>query len=64
MPTASKDALDSDAIIAAQAFGWCVENGVPAANMAVATTNVSDLSRFADGSGNVLQAAMWQDIVP
>ena len=62
--TAGKDALDGDALLAAQVFVWCAENDVAVTRVAVATTNVSDMTRFADGAGNRLQAATWQEIVP
>lgn len=62
LPTASRHALDGDAILAGQVFEWCAANAVPTASVAVATTNVSDLSRFTDANGDALQAATWRDI--
>ena len=50
MPTASNDALDGDAILAAQALT------IDTADVVVATTNVSHLVRFAP-------AKIWQDIL-
>ncbi|MBC8142537.1 MAG: nucleic acid-binding protein [Armatimonadetes bacterium] len=64
IPTAAKEALDGDALIAAQVFRWCEREQIPASFIAVATTNVSDLSRFTGKSGVALQAATWQNIVP
>jgi len=62
IPTASDDALDGDALIAAQVFVWCAATGIPTATIAVSTSNPAHLTRFADSAGNALQAARWQDI--
>ena len=44
LPTAPREALDGDAILAAQALTM----GLPAGEVLVATTNVGHLSRFVD----------------
>ena len=62
VPTASRDALDGDALIAAQVMVWCAINGVSLASVAVATGNVSDMERFTDANGTGLQAATWRNI--
>ncbi|MBC8140298.1 MAG: nuclease [Armatimonadetes bacterium] len=62
IPTASDDALDGDALIAAQVFVWCAMTGTPLSFVAVATSNPAHLIRFADAGGTTLQAARWQDI--
>lgn len=62
-PTANRDALDGDALIAAQVFDWCATNRVALTSVAVATGNVSDMTRFADANNAALQAARWQDII-
>jgi predicted nucleic acid-binding protein len=53
MPTAAPDALDGDAILAAQAL----MAGGPGDAVIVATTNVGHLGRFVD-------ARIWDQIVP
>jgi len=64
IPTAARQSLDGDALIAAQVFRWCEREQIPTSLVAVATTNVSDLTRFTDKSGVALQAETWQNIVP
>jgi predicted nucleic acid-binding protein len=53
LPTASKDALDGDVILAAQALSL----GLPASDYIVATTNPGHLSRF-------VPCDLWTNIVP
>jgi len=53
MPTAGRDALDADVILAAQAL----DLGLPKSDYVVATTNVGHLARF-------VPAALWTDIIP
>ena len=62
IPTASKDALDGDTILAAQVFAWCRANTVALSAVAVATSNVGDLTRYTDAEKKRLQAARWQDM--
>jgi predicted nucleic acid-binding protein len=50
-PTAPKEALDGDVILAAQALS----TGIPAADLVVATVNVGHLARF-------VPAQNWRDI--
>lgn len=63
-PTAHSEALDGDAILAGQVMDWCSARGIPIHTVAVATGNISDLSRFQDSHGSTFQSALWQNITP
>ena len=45
-PTAAPDAIDGDAILAVQVLTFCLEQGVPQADVVVASANVRHLSRM------------------
>lgn len=57
LTTAPKEALDGDAIMAAQVQIFAVTEGIPLSEIIVATTNVKHISRF-------VQADEWSKIKP
>lgn len=58
IPTAHPEALDGDAILAAQAFLVGRDAGTGAGGVVIATENVGHLSRFP------VPAELWRDIAP